>query len=112
MAFMMQCTNKGCGKTMEPYIEPKDDKVYCSNCDKEITTLSYFAKAQMKSTKQFKQKKTMSFGVKCQNCGKEERPKVVKNDIVCPGCQKPHTHLSEPFKIMLKEKLKTVNQDI
>ncbi|HET8792659.1 MAG TPA: hypothetical protein VFM31_02610 [Nitrososphaeraceae archaeon] len=112
MPFMTHCTNKGCGKQMEPYIDPKDDKVYCADCDRELTTITHFAKIQMKSFKQFKQKKGMSFAVKCKNCGKDERPKIVKDDIVCPACNKPHTHLSEPFKIMLKEKLKTVGQDV
>lgn len=112
MPFMTYCTNKGCGKQMEPYLDPKDDKVYCAECDRELPTITHFAKIQMKSFKQFKQKKSMSFAVKCKNCGKEDRPKLVKDDIVCAACNKPHTHLSEPFKIMLKEKLKTVGQDL
>jgi len=107
MAFMTYCTNKGCGKQMEPYIDLKDDKVYCADCDRELPTITHFTKAQMKSSKQFKQKKSMSFAVKCKNCGKDDRPKLVKDDIVCPASNKPHTHLSEPFKIMLKEKLRT-----
>lgn len=110
--FSMVCNNKGCGKQMEPYIDQTDDKVYCSLCNKEITNITHFAKTQMKSLKQFKQKKTTSFSVKCQNCGKEERPKLVKEDIICPSCNKVHSHLSEPFKIMLKDKLKTVSQDV
>lgn len=112
MPFMMSCSNKGCGKQMEPYIDSKDDKVYCAECDKEISNITYFAKVQLKSLKQFKQKKAVSFAVKCRNCGKEERPKVVDKDIVCPSCSKPHVHLSEPFKIMLREKLKTAGQDL
>lgn len=112
MPFMMSCTNKGCCKQMEPYIDPKDDKVYCSECDKELTNITYFAKVQLKSMKQFRQKKVISFAVKCRNCGQEERPKLVQQDIVCPGCNKAHTHLSEPFKIMLREKLKTAGQDL
>ena len=112
MPFMTNCVNKGCGKLMEPYIDPKDDKAYCSDCDRELPNITHFAKVQMKSLKQFKQKKGLAFAVKCQSCGKEERPKLVKDDIVCPGCNKPHTHLSAPFKIMLKEKLKTAGQDL
>jgi hypothetical protein len=112
MPFSLQCTNKGCGQIQEPYLDPQDDKVYCSSCDKEMPNISYFTKVQMKSLKQFKQKKSISFAVKCKNCGKEERPKLVKQDIVCPACDKVHSHLSEPFKIMLREKLKTVGQDV
>lgn len=108
----MACTAKGCGHVMEPYLDPKDDKVYCSKCDKEITNVTHFAKVQMKTLKQFRQKKVVSFAVKCQKCGKEDRPKLVGDDIVCIGCKKPLDHLSEPFKIMLREKLKTVAQDV
>lgn len=97
---------------MEPYIDPKTDKVYCSSCDKEITNITHFAKVQMKAMRQYKQKKVISFSVKCQNCGKEERPKLIGKDIVCPGCKKSHDHLSEPFKVMLRDKLKTVTQDV
>lgn len=108
----MTCTSKGCGETMEPYLDPKDDKVYCSKCDKEITNITHFAKVQMKALKQYRQKKVVSFAVKCQKCGKEERPKLIGEDIVCPGCKKPHEHLSEPFKVMLRDKLKTVGKDV
>lgn len=111
----MNCTNKGCGKHMEPYIDPKTDKVYCAQCDGELTNLTYFAKMQMKGSKQYKQKNALSFMVKCTKCGKEDRPKLIgkdPQDVVCPHCRKSHDHLSEPFKIMLREKLKTVAQDV
>jgi len=108
----MTCTNKGCGDTMEPYLDPQTDKVYCSKCDKELVNVTYFAKAQMKTSKQFRQKKVVSFAVKCPKCNAEERPKLVKDDIVCGACQKPLDHLSAPFKIMLKDKLKTVAKDV
>lgn len=112
MPFSMSCTTKGCGKTMEPYLDPKTDKVYCSACDAEMANVTHFAKIQMKALKQFKQKKAVSFAIKCQKCGKEERPKLVGEDIVCRVCQKPMDHLSEPFKIMLRDKLRTVAQDV
>jgi Zn finger protein HypA/HybF involved in hydrogenase expression len=66
----------------------------------------------MKALKQFRQKQAVAFGVKCQKCGKEAQPKVVGDDIVCPGCNNPHDHLSEPFKMMLKDKLRTANKDV
>ncbi len=112
MPFSMACTSKCCGQVMEPYLDPKDDKVYCSKCDKEISNVTHFAKVQMKALKQYRQKKVISFAVKCPKCGKEDRPKLVGEDIVCVGCKKPLDHLSEPFKIMLREKLKTVAQDV
>lgn len=110
MPFSLQCTNSGCHQLMEPYIDKKTDKVYCSVCEGELN-VTYFAKVQMKSMKQFKPKK-MSFAVTCQNCKDKDQPKVVDNNIVCPSCNKIHSHLSEPFKLMLIESLKTVNKDI
>lgn len=112
MPFSMPCNNKGCGKMQEPYIDTKDDKVYCSLCDKEMANISHFTKVQMKSLKQFKQKTTVSFSVKCRSCNKEGRPKVIKEEVVCSSCMKPLDHLSIPFKNMLKEQLKTADKDI
>jgi ribosomal protein L34E len=112
MPFSMPCTNKGCGKTQEPFIDPKDDKVYCSVCEKELANISHFTKVQMKSMKQFRQKNTTSFSVKCSKCGKEGRPKLSNNDVICSGCLKPLDNLSTPFKNMLKEKLKDVDKDV
>mgnify|MGYP001769837319 CR=1 FL=1 len=110
--FSMPCSNKGCGKVQEPYIDPKDDKVYCSLCNKEITNITFFAKSQMKSLKQYKPKTATSFAVKCDKCGKEARPKLVNNEVVCSGCNKPLDKLSVPFRNMLKEKLRTVDKDV
>lgn len=120
MALSLFCNNtytdaknkqRKCGQ-MEPYMDPKTEKVYCSTCDTEILNINHFTKTTLKTLKQFRQKEPISFGVKCQNCGKEARPKAVNNDIVCPSCAKPHTHLSEAFKLMLKDALKTVGKDI
>jgi predicted Zn-ribbon and HTH transcriptional regulator len=112
MPFLMLCPNKGCGANIEPYLDPSDNKVYCSSCDKEIPNVTHFVKTQMKSLKQFKPKKTVSFGVKCQKCFKEDRPKIINKDIACPHCKSIHSHLSEPFKIMLKDKLKTAGEEL
>jgi hypothetical protein len=112
MAFSTFCTNKNCGKHQEPYINQKDDKVYCSCCDREITNITYFAKAQMKSAKQYKQKQPASFSVKCNKCGVESRPQNIKDKIVCGSCSKELDNLSVAFKNMLKDKLKTAGKDI
>jgi len=112
MPFSTFCTNKGCGKIQEPYLDPQDNKVYCSACDGEITNITPFVKTQMKSMKQFKQKKSKPFVFKCAKCGKEERPKIVNDDIVCGACAKPMDNLSPIFKNMLKDKLKTVDKDV
>lgn len=120
MAISLICNNtytdslgkqKKCGQ-MEPYMDPKTEKVFCANCNSEMLNLNHFTKITLKNLKQFRQKPTVPFGVKCQNCGKESQPKIINDDIVCPGCNKSHTHLSEPFKLMLKDKLKTTNKDV
>ncbi len=111
MAFSTYCNNKGCGKHMEPYIDPKTDKVYCSVCDGEITNITHFAKSQMKTLKQFRVKNKISFSVKCDKCGKEDRPKIVADQVVCSGCKKPLDNLSSTFKIMLKEQLKNTDKE-
>lgn len=112
MGFSTNCTNKGCGKFNEPYLDPQDNKAYCSECNRELANLTSFAKNQMKSNKQFKKKASTSFAVKCKSCNKEDRPIILNDKVTCPSCKKEHSHLSEPFKLMLKEKLKTANQDI
>ena len=112
MVFSITCINKECKKQMNPYIDPKTDKVYCESCDQEILTITYFAKVQMKNLKQYKKKSSTSFSIKCPKCNKDDRPKLINNEIVCSKCNSPMDHLTEPFKIMLKEKLKTASQDI
>lgn len=112
MPFSINCNNKGCGKQQEPYLNVKDDKVYCSLCDREIINISYFTKVQMKSLKQFKQKSPVPFSVKCNKCDREDKPKLIKDDLVCSSCNKPLDNLSIPFKNMLKEKLKTPDKEI
>lgn len=108
----MNCPHKGCHQYMDPYIDPKTDKVYCASCDNELTNITHFAKMQMKSSKQYKTKQTKSFSIKCTFCSKEDRPIIIKDEIVCCSCKKPFSNLSQPFKIMLKEQLKTADKDV
>lgn len=112
MAFSTQCTNKGCGKIQEPYIDPQSDKVYCSICDGEISNLTHFVKIQMKTTKQFRQKKSVPFAVKCLKCNAQERPKIVNDEVICSACKQQMTNISPIYKNMLKEALKTVDKDV
>lgn len=112
MAFSINCNNKGCRKLMEPYLDLNDDKVYCSECDQEIINITYFVKTQMKTLKQFRQKKSKNFSVKCDKCGKEEQPKLIDKEIVCGVCSKSLEKLSPIFKNMLKEYLKNANKDV
>lgn len=112
MAFSTFCTNKGCGQIQEPYLDPKDNKVYCSKCDKELVNITPFVKNQMKNSKQFRAKQSKPFVFKCLKCGREERPKNINDDIVCGVCEKSLDNLSPIFKNMLKEKLKTIDKEV
>jgi ribosomal protein L34E len=112
MPFSTFCTNKNCGQIMEPYLDPQSDKAYCSNCDGELVNLTSFVKNQMKMFKQYKQKQSKPFAVKCAKCGREERPKIFNDDIVCGHCNKSMDNLSPIFKNMLKEKLRTTDKDV
>jgi hypothetical protein len=112
MPFSTFCTTKNCGKIQEPYLDPQTNKVHCSLCDSEIVNLTSFVKNQMKMSKQFKQKQAKPFAVKCAKCNREERPKIIADDIVCGVCSKPLDNLSPIFKNMLKIQLKTVDKDV
>jgi hypothetical protein len=112
MAFSTQCIHKGCYKNMEPYLDPDNNKIYCSSCDQELTNLTHFVKVQLKANKQYKPKQSKSFAVKCLVCKKEDRPKLVGKEVVCSSCSKPLSQLSEPFKVMLREKLKSADKDV
>ena len=112
MSFLMPCTNKGCGKTMSPTLDVSSNAVICSECDREITNVSSFAKSQMKSLGQIKKDNKKSFAVRCPKCNKEARPIETNNDLVCGSCKKPLSHLSEPFKQMLKINLKNADKEV
>ena len=112
MPFSTFCTNKGCGKIQEPFLDPQDDKVYCSACEGEITNITHFVKIQMKSMKQYRQRQPKPFAVKCGKCGREERPKIANDDIVCGACAQPMDNLSPIFKNMLKQRLRSIDKDV
>jgi ribosomal protein L34E len=111
MPLMLNCTNKECGKYMEPYLKPKTDLVYCSECDCELTNTNHFIISQMKALKQFKKKVQESFAIKCHQCKKQQRPLLKDKAIICPACKTEHI-LSEPIKIMLSLCLKSAGSDI
>lgn len=108
--FQMPC-NK-CKKLQPPYLDPKSEEVYCSLCDEKIENITHFAKMQLKTLKQYREKKKTSFAVKCKKCNKEERPKLVKEDIVCGACKEKLDHLSPFFKQMLKLQLSNADKEI
>jgi len=112
MPFQMPCMSKKCNKTVTPYLDKEANKVYCSECDSEITNITHFAKVQMQTLKQYKQKKNKSFSIKCLSCKKEDRPKIIGLEVFCKLCSSPQTQLTVFFKKMLIEQLKNLDEDI
>lgn len=107
MPFMINCTNKGCCKHTAALLDLQTDKVHCEFCDGEIN-VTFFTKSQLKSFKQVKQKQNeqQSYSFKCNKCLKSSTPILKDKQFVCKFCAEIFTNISEPFKIILKEKLK------
>lgn len=105
MAFTTNCHSKGCYRLTEPYLDPNTGKVYCADCDEEITNLTSFTINQLKANKQFKAKSSKPFATKCNNCKAEDTPVLVKDDFVCSNCKKT-LNLTPIFKNMLKQTLR------
>lgn len=109
--FTLTCNNKGCGNNMQPYIDPATDKVYCSDCKKEMQNISPFVKNQMKMNKQYKKKESNSFSVKCNKCNNLDRPKLQNNKVICTNCNNIIDNISPVFVRMLKEELEKIKKD-
>jgi ribosomal protein L34E len=102
---------KTCNKTVTPYLDKEANKVFCSECECEIENVTHFAKVQMQTLKQYRQKKTKSFSVKCASCNKEDRPKIDGKDIYCRFCNSAQNQLTPFFKNMLIEQLKKIDEE-
>lgn len=112
MAFMTHCTTKGCFKQMEPVIDPKDKKVYCSLCDGEVANISPFTKTQMIAMKQIKRAAKSAFGIRCNACKTEALPKLnATGKLVCASCASA-LNVSAAFEILVKNEIKKGRQDI
>lgn len=107
MAFVVYCDNKGCGKQMAPLLDPETNKVECTECGKEVKSITQFAKASMKSMGQFKKTKSQkAFAVQCKSCNQEDTPKINSDGtVVCAHCAAHLNYLSAPFVQMLKTQL-------
>jgi hypothetical protein len=103
---------KNCNKIVEPYMIKTTEKVFCSECNCELT-VTHFVKMQLKSLRQYKEEQSQkSFAVKCSYCGLKDRPIILMNDIVCSACNKPIKNISLAFKNMLKSLLLTADKDV
>lgn len=111
MPFQMPCLNKTCNKTITPYLDKDTNKVFCSECDCEMTNVTHFAKVQMQTLKQYREKKLKSFSIKCGSCKKEDRPVVDGGEVVCRNCKSKQTQLTPFFKNMLVDQLKNLDKD-
>lgn len=110
MPAQINCTT--CKRTQNAFINPKTEEVFCSVCDSLIPNVSHFTKVQLKTLKQYKEVKKSTFSVKCPKCNKEETPLLLSDEPVCGSCKAPLSNLTPQFKLMLKDKLKRVNQDL
>lgn len=107
MAFVMYCSNKGCGKETEPLLDLSSDEVFCSNCGKAIEAVTSFAKTSMKTLGQIKRaaKAQQAFSVVCANCKHQAQPKLESNLLVCPHCSRAHQNLAAPYVAVIKQYL-------
>jgi len=111
MAFRTFCNSedKECRQEVEPVIDKKTDKVFCPECELEITSIDVFMKRQLVGMGQvLKPKKTNSaYSVKCKSCMRDGTPKLGNDrEILCGSCSKDITaDLGGPFVQMLKATL-------
>jgi Zn finger protein HypA/HybF involved in hydrogenase expression len=112
MAFMLTCTNKGCGKTNAPVLDIKDNEVYCSECGNIIKNISHFTKTQMKSLKQINKPAKASYSVRCDKCKQDLRPKIENNILVCGNCSNPNLNVSKPFELLIRNAIKDGDEEL
>jgi uncharacterized Zn finger protein (UPF0148 family) len=107
MGFRTYCDNKGCGKDQEPLLNLDTNEVECTECRKEIKSITSFAKSQMKNLGQIKriEKSQQAFSVQCNFCNKSSPPKINKDgQVICSVCEKHLNNLSAPYVNLIKQK--------
>jgi Zn finger protein HypA/HybF involved in hydrogenase expression len=109
--FLIHCDNKGCGKNTQAVINNEDNQVYCADCDKTITNVTQFTKAQLRNLKQVKRPKKESFSAKCHVCSHESLPKLVDDKLICGKCATHLVKIPKPFEILTKEAILFKYQD-
>ncbi len=108
MPFRTFCNSEDakCRKEVEPLLDSATDKVYCPECDLEITSVDAFMKRQLVSMGQVRKtkKNSTAFAITCKHCSKEKAPVIGKNkEILCGSCSKDITaDLGAPFVQMLR----------
>jgi hypothetical protein len=94
-----------CRKERLLYIDKKTEVVFCSECETEFPA-SYYLKTQLKTLQQYKPKVQVPFQIKCNSCNKEGTPVLDKDKLICFNCRKQLQHLTEHFKLAVKNFLK------
>lgn len=113
MPFMTNCNNKGCGKSMIPTLDLKDNEVYCSECGKIIQGMSSFTKTQMKSLKQIRRPAKGAYSIRCLKCKQESMPKTNDaNELVCASCDHKYSNISSTFETLIRQAIKNGDQEI
>jgi len=108
MPFRTFCnsTDKKCRQEIEPLINKDTGKVYCPQCELEITSIDPFMKRQLVSMGQVikESQEKIPYGVQCPSCNKKKQPKIgLKREILCGACDVDITaSLSGPFVEMLR----------
>ena len=109
MDFRTFCDNKGCHKETRPVVDQKSLIAYCSECGKEIASISIFMRRQLAANGQTKntEKKKLAWAVKCLSCKQEGPPELDKqgDKLVCSFCSKELDNITKPFAQMIKVNL-------
>jgi len=112
MAFITNCTTKGCRKEMQPYLNPLTNEVHCSECDAPIANIPVFTKNLMKTLGQVKKSAKVAFSIRCTKCKVEALPKISDtNKLVCVSCNSP-LNISKIYENQVREVIKKGNQDL
>lgn len=110
--FSTNCTTRGCGRFMEPYLDPQTNEVHCSECNGAIQNISSFTKTSMKAMKQVRKSVKEAFSVRCVKCKVEALPKISDtNKLICVSCNS-ELNISKPFETLVRQAIKVGKQDI
>ncbi len=101
--FLINCDNKGCGKNTQAVLSLEDNLVYCADCERTISNITIFTKAQLKNLKQIKRPKKESFSAKCHMCANEALPKLIDDKLCCAKCKTHLVKIPKPFEILTRE---------
>jgi uncharacterized paraquat-inducible protein A len=94
-------------KEQTPALDVITNEVLCGECNRPITTITEFAKRQMKSMGQVMTniKTRTPYAVKCAKCKTENTPLIEGDELTCARC---HTvlNVNKHFAMMFKSAMK------